>query len=153
MGFILGTLIVLPFITGRWVYDYDTHKWVPVRWGPVVDPRSARRLGIKNSEVATPELYPLTSSRFVIYHLIIANVCGIVALLPDLGQLWGITNGDHGLIADLFFFHATLDKLPLGTSQAITPYMFIMALLVWLIVVSVAVGVQNDKECRESAVY
>jgi hypothetical protein len=153
VGFILGTLIALPFITGRWIYDYDAHKWVQVRWGPVVDKITARRLGISSAELATPELYPLTSSRFIIYHLIIANACAVLALVPDLGIFTGNGNGDHGLWADLFFFHATIDKLPASTGAAMGPYLFIIALLVWLIVVTIAMGMQNDSECKESVVY
>ncbi len=153
VGFILGTLILLPFITCRWIYDYDTHKWIQVRWGPVVDKQTAHRLGIASGELATSELYPLTSSRFVLYHLITANVCAVIALLPDLGQLVGNNGTDHGLIADLCFFHATIDKLPAGTGVAIAPYMFIIAMLVWLIVITIALGAQSDSECKESAVY
>jgi hypothetical protein len=150
IGFILGTLIALPFITGRWIYDYDAHKWIPVRWGPVVDSTTARRHGITGSEIATPELYPLTSSRFVIYHLILANVCGFLALAPDLPQLAGMNGTDHGLLADMFFFHASIDKLAPATSAVILPYVFGIAILVWVIVISVAVGIQSDSKVKES---
>jgi len=153
VGFLLGTLIALPFITGRWVYDYDAHKWVQVRWGPVMDSATARRFGIKSSEVATPELYPLTSSKFIIYHLLLANLCAIVALVPDVGQLFGNNSTDHGLWANIFFFHASIDQLPASTSAAITPYVFVIAMLVWLIVVTVALGVQSDSTVKESVPY
>lgn len=153
VGFILGTLIVLPFILGRWIYDYDTHRWTQVCWGPVVDSETARQLNIKGGELATPELHPLTSSRFVLYHIIIANLCGILALVPDLSTFWGGSNLDHGLMADIFFFHATIDKLSPSTAESITGYVFISALLVWLLVVSIAMYAQNDKDCKESVVY
>ena len=153
VGFILGTLIILPFITGRWIYDYDTHKWIPVRWGPVVDKSTAAQFRISSAELATPELYPLTSSRFIIYHLILANLCGIFALMPDMLEITGLTASDHGLWADFFFFHASIDKLPASTSQALIPYVFIIAILVWLIVVTIAVGVQSDSKVKESVVY
>jgi hypothetical protein len=153
VGFILGTLILLPFITGRWIYDYNEHKWIPVRWGPVVDAETSQRFGIGHAELATPELYPLTSSRFIVYHMLFATVCGFIALVPDLGSLIGNPAADHGLWADFFFFHASLDSLPLTTSEMITPYIFIVALLVWLIVATIASGAQSDSDCKESVVY
>ncbi len=153
MGFILGTLIALPFITGRWVYNYDEHKWVQVKWGPVVDATTAENYGVSGCELATPELYPLTSSRFIKYHLIIANLCAILALVPDIPQVMGANGADHGLWADIFFFHATIDKLPASTTTAVSPYMFIVALLVWLIVWTIAINAQSDSECKESVVY
>ena len=153
VGFILGTLIILPFILGRWIYDYDNHTWVQVCWGPVVDNTTACKLKIKESELATRELYPLTSSRFIYYHLIIANICGILALMPDLPQLWGNSGLDHGLWADFFFFHGTIDKLPVGFADTISGYVLIATMLIWFIVVSIAVNAQNDNDVRESAVY
>lgn len=114
---------------------------------------TAHRMGITSAELATPELYPLTTSRFVIYHLILANLCGVLALMPDLFELTGITATDHGLWADFFFFHASIDKLPVTTSLALVPYVFIMAILVWFIVVTIALGAQSDSTVKESAVY
>lgn len=153
VGFILGTLIVLPFIFGRWIYDYENHTWVQVCWGPVVDTSTARQLNIKDSELATPELHPITTSRFLFYHLLIANFCGFIALAPDLGQLWNAGSMDHGLWADFFFFHASIDSLSASTASTISGYAFIAAILVWLIVISLAMNAQNDNDCRESAVY
>ena len=153
VGFLLGTLIALPFIADRWIYDYNAHKWVPVRWGSVVNKTTARKLGLKSGELATPELHPLTSSRFILYHLIIANVCAVMALVPDIPQLFGVNGTDHGLWADIFFFHASIDKLPMSTGETLGPYLFIVALLVWTIVWTVALNFQSDSDCKESAVY
>ena len=153
VGFILGTFIVMPFILGRWIYDYETYSWVQVKWGPVTDSSTARKLNMQCSELATKELHPITSSRFIIYHLIIANVCGVVALVPDLGQLLFGSSADHSIFANVFFFHTTIDSLSVSNAESLSGLAFIAAILVWIIVVSIAVHTQNDKDCRESAVY
>ncbi len=153
VGFILGTLIVLPFIYSRWIYDYDAHKWIQVRWGPVPQKGSARQLNTTTTEQATKELYPLTSSRFILYHLIVANLCGVLALLPDVDQIWGGNGMDHAIWANIFFFHTSIDTLSAGTVDAVIGYAFIAALMVWLIVVSIAVNAQIDRKCVENTLY
>ena len=153
VGFLLGTLIALPFITGRWIYDYDSHKWISVCWGPVIDRSTAAKYGIGGAELATPELHPLTSSRFIKYHLIIANTCAVLALAPDFPQLFGANGTDHGIWAEVFFFHATIDKLPVTTGELWGLYLFIVSILVWVIVVTIAVQIQHDTDVKESAVY
>ena len=153
VGFILGSAILLPFIFGRWIYDYDSQSWTQVCWGPVVNSITARKLKIKISEVASKEIYPITSSRFIIYHSIIANVCGILALVPDIGFLWGNSSFDRGIISNIFFFHATIDKLPADFAESISIYIFIATIIFWLIIVALAVNAQIDKDCRENFVY
>jgi len=80
-------------------------------------------------------------------------MCGILALVPDLAQLIFGNGADHGLWADIFFFHATIDKLSPETVNAVAGYVFLIALLVWLIVVSLALNAQTDRECKESIIY
>jgi hypothetical protein len=119
----------------------------------VLDKVTARRLNIKISEVASKELYPITTSRFIFYHTIIANLCGILALLPDIGILWGNSTTDHGMIANIFFFHATIDNLPTPLITGLSIYIFTATILFWLIVIAIAVNTQIDKDCRENFVY
>ena len=150
VGFILGTLIVIPFIFGRWIYDYNTHTWVRVRWGPVSGKGTTQHLTKLQTESATKELYPLTSSRFILYHLIVANVCGFLSLAPDLEQIWGANGGDHALWANFFFFHASIDKLDASTVDVMTGYAFITAILVWMMVIGIATNAQIDRDGREN---
>jgi len=146
VGFVMGTLIVLPYIFGKWTYDYDNQSWTQICWGPIVNKTTAKKMNMKHRDIATFELKPITSSRFIFYHLIIANVCGIISLAPDLEQLWGGNGLDHSWWSNIFFFHATIDNLSSNIVESITIYMFITVILIWLIVISIAVNAQNDKD-------
>lgn len=153
VGFIAGSIIVIPFILGRWIYDYDNQTWIQVRWGPVINEKMARHLKLECTELASKELYPITSSRFIIYHSIVANLCGIIAIVPDIGILWGKYSLDHTIWADLFFFHATIDNLPNTVVMEYSSLIFIIALLIWVLVVAIAINAQIDKEYMENFVY
>jgi hypothetical protein len=116
----------------------------------VVNKKLARRIKTKTTELASKELYPITSSRFIIYHAIIANLCALLALLPDIGILWGDSGLDHGLWANIFFFHTTIDNLPGNLVSTYTIYVFINVLILWVLIVSIAINAQIDKDCKEN---
>jgi len=152
-GFICGTLIILPFIKDRSIYDYDSQKWVSVKWRKVT--RGANKWFIfkrKPKPVRiTNELHLITRSRFIIYHLIFANLCGIIAYLPDIGQLWGDSTTDHHWWADAFFFHRTFDNMSFGTINTISFEIFLVvcAIILWFAVIIYAWSIQYDNKSIE----
>ncbi len=156
LGFICGTLIILPFIKDRCIYDYANQKWVSVKWEALRKDTNkwliSRGKRKQEAEIVSYELHPLTSSRFIIYHFLIANLCGLIALLPDIGQLWGDPHTDHQLWADAFFFHRFFDSTYLGTPNPISFELFLVgaAISVWIMAISVAWYIQYDKKPVES---
>ncbi len=154
LGFILGTFIILPYIRDRSIYDYGSQKWISVKWRKVtrvtnkwfIFKRKPKPVRITN------ELHLITRSRFVIYHLVFANLCGMIAWLPDIGQLWGDSTTDHAWWADAFFFHKTIDTISFGTINTISFEIFfaICAILLWLSVITYAWFIQYDKKPIEN---
>ena len=64
LGFILGTLIILPFIRERCVFDYSAQKWVAVKWQEI-QKETDKWVVTKNkksddAEIITYELHPIT---------------------------------------------------------------------------------------------
>jgi hypothetical protein len=150
LGFILGTLIVLPFIRERCVYDYTAQKWVAVKWQEIKK-ESGKWLLDKNEkiqevDIITAELHPLTRSRFVLYHFIFASFCGFLAMAPDIGQLWGDAHTDHQWWVDMFFFHRFFDRTYLGTSNPISfeTLLIGLAIGIWILTMIVSWYTQYD---------
>ena len=156
LGFICGTIIILPFIKERYIYNYETHKWISVKWTQVHkrSKKWVRSRGKKKEEldILTNELHPITTSRFMFYHFLFANLCGFFALLPDIGQLWGDHHTDHQWWADIFFFHNIFDTIYLGTPNPISFSTFIAgaAIATWIIVITLAWYLQYDNKPLES---
>ncbi len=156
LGVICGTIILLPFIKERYIYNYKTQKWISVKRTRIQKRLNkwvrARGKNNKEAEIISHELHPITTSRFMFYHFILANLCGFLALLPDIGRLWGDHQTDHQWWADIFFFHKIFDTIYLGTPNPISFATFITgaAIGLWIIVLTISWHVQYDKKPLES---
>ena len=152
LGFILGTLIILPFIRERCVFDYSAQKWVAVKWQEI-QKETDKWVVTKNkksddAEIITYELHPITRSRFTFYHFIFASLCGFIALIPDIGQLWGDAHTDHQWWSDIFFFHRFFDRQYLGTPNPISFETLLIgtAIGIWIMAMIYSWYVQYDKK-------
>ncbi|UCH88686.1 MAG: hypothetical protein JSV49_10605 [Thermoplasmata archaeon] len=126
IGLLCGTIIMLPFLRDRSLYDYDKQKWVSIEWiqytKTEITPSSRKLItsdNVKNDSI-TNELNPITKSKFILYTPIIAVICGFFAMLPDISHLWGNSSLDQSHWADFCFFHYTLDHLYINNQFVIT---------------------------------
>jgi hypothetical protein len=116
IGLLCGTLIMLPFLRDRSLFDYERQRWVSIEWMPYIrsshTPEGTKLFSTDNNteDSVTNELNPITKSKFMLLAPIVALICGVLALLPDISHLWGVSSLDKSRVADVFFFHYTLDS-------------------------------------------
>jgi hypothetical protein len=117
IGLLCGAIMMLPFLRDRSLYDYDKQKWVSIEWiryNHTQKTHTVRKLitaeGLEEDSI-TNELNPITKSKFTLFTPFVAILCGLFALLPDISHIWGDSSLDKTQLADLFFFHRTLDQM------------------------------------------
>ena len=115
IGMILGTVIILPLLKEKMLFDYDRQKWITFDWNISSKSNVERKFSIKPivGEVSnsgnTSELNPISRSNFNRRIPIVAILSGLFALIPDLPVLWGNSNLDGSKFAEFFFFHRSID--------------------------------------------
>ena len=165
VGMLCGVIIMLPFLRDRSLYDYDKQRWVSIEWIPI--PRNERRFNYNDvapvnstdENIVTYELNPLTKSKYMAWTPLVAVICGIMALMPDISHLWGDPSLDRSRFADLFFFHYTIDAywaahgFTMAKSLTVElPLLFITAATM-LCLMAIAQDFQYNRKNLENCVY
>jgi len=139
VGFILGTLILLPFLFDRMVYNYDLQKWESVS---IRKPPRGIKSTVTQRNHVNQDLIPVTRSRFLRIYPPFATTCGILSMLPDLGALYGDNKMDNGGWSDLFFYHRWIDFYSHSHEISLEPLLFAFAILLGMTVMLIAWKVQ-----------
>jgi len=109
MGFLIGTLLMTPFLRERVTYDEAEGRFVGIAFAalPEVQGRLRPHRGLTP---LSQDYIPLSNNRFVQFATVVAVLCGLIAAGPDIGQLYGDSTTDESIIAETMFFHSAIDR-------------------------------------------